>query len=303
MPQRTGPSGDYVRLAVLVIVGTVLGLSVGDALIKRISADLVLWQIFVLRSLLAIPVLWVVLATRYPTVSLVPRVPAWTALRSAMLTFMWVAYYAALPHIDLSIAAAAYYTSPIFITLFAAPLTGDAVGRAGWCAIALGFAGVALILKPWSGTFNLYALLPLIAAILYALSMILTRTKCRDEHPLVLSVALNVSFIAAGLLFTGVLAVLGRAVDPAPFLSGVWGPVGGPEMAALVVLAVAILIGSVGAAIAYQLGPPSVVATFDFAYVAFAALWGVLLFSELPDAVAIAGIALIVIAGIIAVRR
>ncbi len=45
-------------------------------------------------------------------------------------------------------------------------------------------------------------------------------------------------------------------------------------------LAVAVFIGSVGAAIAYQVGPPATVATFDFAYVGFAGLWGVLFFAE-----------------------
>ncbi len=303
MTRAAAPAGDNLRLAVIVIVATVLGLSLGDALIKQTSASLVLWQIFVLRSLLAIPVLWVVLVLRYPTVSIRPRVPVWTALRSAMLTTMWIAYYAALPHVDLSLAAAVYYTAPIFITLFAAPLLGEAVGRAGWLAIALGFAGVALILKPWDGTFNLYALLPLAAAVLYALSMILTRSKCRDEHPLVLSAILNLTFILAGLLATGLWAVTGDPAGAGSFLSGSWGPLGTAEMAALVVLTLSILIGSVGAAIAYQLGPPSVVATFDFAYVGFAAMWGFLFFAEAPDRTAIAGMALIVAAGIIAVRR
>ena len=303
MPPQAAARSDDVKLAVAVIVVTVLGLSFGDALIKQASAELGLWQIFVLRSLLALPLLWLVLAVRYPAVSLRPRVPIWTAARSLMLTVMWVAYYAALPHIELSIAAAVYYTAPIFITLFAALFVGEQVGRAGWCAIVLGFCGAALILKPWSGAFNLYALLPLLAAVLYALSMILTRTKCRDEHPLVLSAALNVAFVVAGLLATAGLAILGDPAGAPSFLSAAWVSLGWPEVAALLVLTLAILIGSIGAAVAYQLGPPSVVATFDFAYVGFAALWGLLLFAEVPDRIAVTGIGLIVGAGIIAVRR
>ena len=79
-----------------------------------------------------------------------------------------------------------FYTLPIFITLFAALFIGDRIGLMGWGSVLLGFAGVALILKPTPNGFNGYALLPLVSAILYALTVILTRTKCREEHPLVL---------------------------------------------------------------------------------------------------------------------
>lgn len=68
-------------------------------------------------------------------------------------------------------------------------------------------------------------------------------------------------------------------------------------------LSAAVVIGSVGAAIAYQAGPSSIVSTFDFSYLAFAALWGLLFFGEVPDAITLGGIILIASAGILAVRR
>lgn len=116
---------DNLPLAVGVIILTVLALSLGDALIKLRSGDFVIWQIFVLRSLLAIPLLVFFMAVkdrqslRIPDV-LWPAAMLWTAGRSLLLVAMWVSYYVALPHLSLSIAAAAYYTLPIFITLFAA---------------------------------------------------------------------------------------------------------------------------------------------------------------------------------------
>ncbi|MBT7648600.1 MAG: DMT family transporter, partial [Rhodospirillaceae bacterium] len=68
-------------------------------------------------------------------------------------------------------------------------------------------------------------------------------------------------------------------------------------------LATAVIIGSVGAAIAYQVGPPTIVATFDFAYVGFAAIWGFVFFAEVPGAVTVAGMILIVVAGLLVTRR
>ena len=180
---------DNVRLAVAAVLGSNLALSLSDAAIKLISADFVLWQIFVIRSIIAIPLLIAVIRLRSRSTSLAPRHFGWVALRSLMLTFMWVAYVSALPHLALGVAAITLYTLPIFITIFAALFIGDRIGLMGWGSVLLGFAGVLLILKPTPDGFNGYALLPLVSAILYALAMILTRTKCREENPLVLSLS------------------------------------------------------------------------------------------------------------------
>ena len=306
MKQVTYSDGDNIKLAVFAIIFTVFALSLGDALIKQISADFPLWQIFVVRSLIAIPVLIVVIKARYQSVSLKPLNIGWTALRSLMLTFMWVAYYTALPHVALSVAAAVYYTLPLFITLFAALFIGEKVGVQGWIAVLLGFCGVLLILKPQAEDFNPYALLPLISAILYAFAMIITRTKCKNESPLVLSFGLNVSFIGVGALAIFLIWLWGPSnaeTEAYPFLLGRWISMGTQEWLAGGLLATAVIIGSVFAAIAYQSGPSSIVSTFDFAYLAFAALWGFLFFAEVPDAITVVGIILIATAGILAVRR
>ncbi|MEN5300111.1 hypothetical protein ABE530_17455 [Brucella sp. TWI559] len=68
-------------------------------------------------------------------------------------------------------------------------------------------------------------------------------------------------------------------------------------------LTAALLIGSIGAAVAYQNGPPSVIGTFDFAYVGFAVIWGMIFFAEVPDVTSTLGITLIVGAGILSLRQ
>jgi drug/metabolite transporter (DMT)-like permease len=223
-----------------------------------------------------------------------------------MLAVMWVAYYAALPHVALSVAAAVYYTLPLFITLFAAMFIGERVGAHGWLAVSIGFCGVLFILKPQGEDFNSYALLPLISAVLYAFAMILTRTKCRGEHPLVLSLSLNTAFIGVGALAT----LMNTAFPPSaanieanPFLFGQWTAMGFTDWLVMGLLAASTLVGSIGAAIAYQAGPASIVSTYDFTYLAFATMWGFIFFAEFPDAISVGGIVLIAAAGILAVRR
>jgi drug/metabolite transporter (DMT)-like permease len=293
---------DNLPLAVAVIIFTVLALSLGDALIKFTSGEFVIWQIFVLRSLLVLPVLLIYLWAKAPNALTIPPALGWTTLRSLMLVGMWIAYYLALPKLDLSIAAAAYYTLPIFITLFSAALIGDRISLLGWAAVTIGFLGVLLILRPKAGDFNLYALLPLVSAVLYALSMILTRTKCRAVNPLMLSVALNLTFVVVGTL--AALSIMVFAPEPRQgFLLAPWAEMASGEWLSMALLATAILIGSVGAAIAYQNGPPAVIGTFDFAYVGFALLWGMVFFAEVPDLLSLIGIVLIVLAGIMSLRQ
>jgi drug/metabolite transporter (DMT)-like permease len=293
---------DNIPLAVGTIIFTVFALSLGDALIKLTSGNFVIWQIFVIRSIIVVPCLIFYLSIKERAVVWLPDALGWTILRSLLLVVMWIGYYISLPHLTLSVAAATYYTLPIFITLLSAAFIGDTISRTGWLAVFLGFLGVLLILRPSAGDFNWFALLPLLSAILYALAMILTRTKCRAEHPIVLSLALNITFIFVGSVSAAFIMTFPDEARQG-FLFSPWAMMGVSEWISMSLLAVAILIGSVGAAIAYQNGPPSMIGTFDFAYVGFAVLWSVVFFGDIPDSISILGMVLIVSAGIMSLRQ
>ena len=169
----------------------------------------------------------------------------------------------------------------------------------------IGFVGVLLVLQPRPSDFNWYSLLPVTSAILYALAMILTRSRCRHENILVLSLWLNLTMFVCGLVVSAALMITHQPAQgggSTDFLTGVWSTMGVREWLVIGMLSIAILIGSIGAAYAYQNGEPATIATFDFAYVAFAVLWGVILFQELPGKVGALGMLLIIVAGVLAVR-
>jgi drug/metabolite transporter (DMT)-like permease len=297
---------DNLKFAIGAILFGCFALSLGDALVKQQSATFGLWQIFLMRSLLAIPVLIYLLRMHSGVDPIMPQHLGWTLLRSLILAIMWVFYFAALPHIEFAVAAASFYTLPIFITVFAALFLGEKISARGWFAVMLGFAGTLLILQPQADDFNSWTLLPLVSAILYAMAMILTRSKCHSEKPTVLSLWLNFSFIGIGAMALSGLQLWSPTVDTIslnPFLFGAFTPMGLGEWLTMGILAIAILIGSIGAAIAYQNGPASVVSIFDFSYVGFAALWGFLLFAEVPANLVIIGIVMIIAAGIISSRQ
>ncbi|MEM8973790.1 MAG: DMT family transporter [Pseudomonadota bacterium] len=294
---------DNVRVGVATIVGTVLALSLGDALIKALGGGggVGIWQLFAVRSLLAFPVLLFGSLLIFGADRLKPRSIPWIAVRSTLLALMWIAYYLSLPLLPLAVAAAAYYTLPLFIVAFAAVFAGEAVGRAQWAGVVLGFLGILLVLRPRGEAFHWAALLPILAAILYAAAMILTRTKCLREHPAALALGLNATFILFGSAGLVLGALLG--FDSAGFLTTSWVVMSFDEWRNIAILAALILVASVGTAVAYQSAPASTIGTFDFAYVGFAVIWGAVFFDERPDTVAVIGIALIVVAGVLAVRR
>lgn len=271
-----------------------------DAMVKLASSELTLWQIFAARSLVAAPVLLVVLVATGTNMKL--RAPRWAVIRSGLLVLAWLTLYASFPVLDLSVAAVAVYTGPIMIALLSAALIGEPVTGRQWGGVLLGFLGVVAILRPGSEAFSWFTLLPLLAAVFYALAMVLTRSKCQDEAPLALALTLHGSFVVVGLAATAVLAALDLGGDTKaafPFLLGDWAPMGWPEWGLMALLGVLSAAYFAGVARAYQIAPPSIIATFDYAYLISAALWGFVFFSEEPDSLTIAGMALITIAGLL----
>ena len=324
------PAHDHIKTAVAAIILAVFALSFGDALIKRFSVEVSLWQIFIMRSALALPVVWLMMKTApiatalaateqrgvttkhrgvttkhrgTTTVALLPRNPGWTLLRSALVAFMMIAFQSSLPYLPLSTAAAGLYTLPLFITLFTALFSGERVRASGWLAIGIGFAGMLLILRPQTGAFNTYALLPIVSAVLYALVMMLTRTRCVDEHPLSLAFHALIAYTIVGAAMLLFLPWLALPIETNPFLLSGWRAPHATDWVVMALLAVVMLVGLTCGAMAYQRAPPPIIAAFDFSYLPFAALWSIVFFSEFPDAVTLFGMLLITVGGMLALRR
>ncbi|MER9074170.1 DMT family transporter [Mesorhizobium sp. M0904] len=292
---------DRVGIAVTVMILTDLTLSIADAIIKITISVMPLSQFIFLRSCVTIPLLISMMKWRLPQVSLSPASPGWAMVRSSLLLSSLLIYYASLSRLDFSIAAAVYYTIPLFITLFAAFWVREPVGLQGWLGVALGFVGVLLMLKPQAGDISKHTLMPLAAAILYALAMGLTRTRTRAENPFVLALTFNlIAIVLAG--GASLAAIIAGTDGGQSLLIGEWVPMGWSQWALMVLLSITMLIGSVCTAVAYQCAPSAIISTCDFSYLAFAVLWGVLLFSERLDGASMLGIGLIALAGIIVIR-
>lgn len=283
---------------VAAILATVFAMALTDAFVKHASADMTLWQIYVLRSPLVLPFLLALSRGRLQV-----RRSGWILLRSLALALMYLGIYAAIPLLDLSVIAASLYTGPLFIVALSALFLREPVTARHWTAIATGFAGVLLIVRPAASDFTPLSLIPVSAALLYAAAAVLTRAKCAATPALTLALWLNLTLFAFGGLASLVIVWTGGGAEAGyPFLFGDWSPMTAGDWRLIAVLALLMVAVSIGLARAYQSPRPQVIATFDYAYLPFAAFWGCVFFGEVPDLTTAAGMTLIALAGMIVLR-
>ena len=300
-------AGQRVSFGIFLIIATALTISLQDLVFKLFSGALTLWQIFTVRGLMAISVLLLMGLARGRARQFVRvAVQPWPLLRSLCLTATFLAFYAAIPFLNLSTVGAANYVAPIFVALLSAYVIGERVGPLGWVGVFLGFAGVITLLQPGTDAFSAYALLPVVGAAFYAVGHIVTRVRCRNLPVAALALSLNITMCLAGALISLVLLLFALPAELAasnPYLFGSWVQVGPTDWLVLALLAgFTITIGMMLAA-AYQAAPPAVIATFEYSYLVFVALWDVLFFGQSPTLLSLSGMAMIVVAGLLVTRR
>lgn len=295
---------DQIAQGVVIILASVAAMAFADAVVKLVSSDLTVWQVFAARSMFAVPCL---LALGYfKAVAFNAVFNKWVFVRSALLVLTWLAFYASLPVLKLSVAAVAVYTNPILTALLSAVVLGERVSKRQWLGVAVGFAGVAAILRPGTDAFTWLIIFPLLGAVFYSAAMVLTRSKCQDDNAINLALGLHGSFIVTGLIATATLAVINldaASVEAYPFLLAGWNPMGLNEWALMAFLGVLSAAFFLGVARAYQIAPPQIIGTFDYAYLVSAAIWGFVFFAEKPDGFTIVGMVLITIAGLLVAER
>lgn len=298
MDGRTSLQSSGTVLGVVLILMSVTAMAFADALIKFVSRDVSVWQVFAVRAASAI--LFLYLLMKVLGQKFIIRSWVWVLARSVLLVTTWLLYYSSLPFLDLAVAAVAVYTSPIIITVLAVFITGAHIAPRQWLGIFTGFLGVFAVLNPGAEDFNWAVILPLMAALCYSASILVTSAKCRDEDSLLLAITLNGVFLAAGLMGIILFTALGLSEDTtssAPFVLLGWKNSGWFEI--LVIMGLGCLSGLyfMGVAKAYQIAPPQIVATFDYGYLISAVFWGFIFFHETPGGITWVGIGLITAAG------
>ncbi len=267
--------------AILLMIAAIFMFTTMDALAKllagRIGTMPTLWARYLGQTLvvfiLVLPRLRTILRTRYPRLQLA---------RSVYLMCATILFFFGISNIGLAEASAIMSTNPLFITLGAAVFLGERFGIRRAVAIAAACIGAFLVIRPGADVFTPYSLLPLGAAVCYSAYALTTRFVGRDED------AWTSLFYTA--LFGAV--ALSAAV---PFF---WQTPAPSDLLIMLGIALCGTAGQLALIRALMAGEAGMLAPFAYFGLVFSTFYGATIFGDWPDALTIAGGAIIAGAGL-----
>ncbi len=283
------------RRAILLIVTAMVAFAVQDAFVKKIVEVASVWQAQLIRSIAVLILLWLIAASVSKRQELWPTQWFWPIARGGFMCGAYILFYASLPFLSLSQASASFFIGPMLITLFAALLLSEPIGPRRAIAIVVGFAGVLCIVQPGSDI-NLAALMPVGAAVCYAIGVVVTRWRCRADPAFSLSMVHNgvytvVAIVAVSLI--GLVPFTDETRVAYPALTNGWGPLPWLIFGMLIVTSFTHIIGMQSSVRAYQMADASKIAPFEYTYLAIVPILDFLVWQTLPSTMTLLGMALI----------
>ena len=270
--------------------------------IKLISGNYALHQIILIRSIIAILFILLVFVPidggfKY----LLTKRLGLHLLRGFGLVIANLCFFTALVTVPLGEAKAIFFVAPLLITALSVFLIREEVGLSSWIAVLLGLFGVIIILRPGFEEFNPGYILPLVAALTYALVQVITGKMGENEKASSMAFYIQLIFIVVSSLF-GLFFGDGHLADPShPIINYLFRPWTIPSWVdGMIMIGIGLLSG-VGAYFisqAYRISKGSVVAPFEYVALPIAIFWSITLFGDWPDMISWMGIVLIAGAGI-----
>ena len=264
------------------------GFVTNDMLVKLASATLPTGQIIFLRGcMITVLVFAIALVTgalsRLRTVAH-PAV-AWRTVGEVFSTLL---YLTALFHMPIADATAIVQAMPVVFTVVAALFLGEYVGWKRWLAVTTGFIGILLIVRPGGEGIDPYSLFAVAA-----LAFLVVRDVATRRIPF------GVSSIAVTLITAIFVTTSGGVLG----LTEVWVLPEGRTLLLLGSAAVMLTVGYFFVIEGVRYGDVAAVAPFRYTNLLWAVIYGVVIWGEVPDALALTGIALIVASGLVVVVR
>ena len=215
-------------------------------------------------------------------------------------------FFLGLAEIPLSEATAIFFISPLIITIFSVIFLSEKVGPWRWFAVAMGLVGALVMLRPTPSSFQWAALFPVGAAFCYAGLHTLTRKMSGTEKASTMSFYIQLTFVITASLMGLIFGDGQYAQQDSASLQFLLRPWVWPEPFDLMVMSgvgVASGIGGYFISQAYRLSEAALIAPIEYTALVLSIFWGITIFGEWPDAVAWAGIALILGGGLLMLWR
>jgi drug/metabolite transporter (DMT)-like permease len=273
-PARTRIAGIGLMLLAM------LAFSFADALGKKIVASYPVGELLLLRALAGLAVLSPLIWRQRAAFTRLER-PGLQLARTLIAACEVAVFFLATAYLPLADVITFYLASSLFVSVGAALFLGETIDRARVIAIVIGFVGVLIALQPSSQTMTWPALIAILASVLFAGLLLLTR-YLRNTPDMVL----------ASQQFVGTL-LLGAALAPSGWIT--------PAPADWIWFALAGMVSALGLLCvnrSLRLAPASVVVPYQYTMIVFAAGFGWLMFGDVPSLATLAGVAVIIGAGL-----
>lgn len=273
----------------LLMMGSMAAFTVNDTLVKAAGQDLPLFQLVAMRGLLATALVFLLarhLGALHLRFSAHDKVlVAVRSLSELLATFFFLT---ALMHMPLANVTAVLQALPLTVTLGAALFFAEPIGWRRILAIAMGFAGMLLIVRPGPDGFSLYALYALVAVMCVTARDLITRRMSPEVPSMVVTLA------------TSLTITLAAAV--ASVFQG-WVPVAAPTGLLIGSAAIFVLLGYLFSVMVMRVGEVGFVAPFRYTSLIWALVLGWAVFGDWPDRLTMLGAVLVVGAGLFTLFR
>jgi S-adenosylmethionine uptake transporter len=280
-PEAAGAVGPLLALLGFAVY------ALHDVVIKHLSGTYNVMQIAFFAALFSLPLLATMLVHDPQPGTLRARNPGWIALRTLGVVGSGVMGFYAFSTLPMAQAYAIFFAAPLIVTLLSIPFLGERVGPRRGVAVAVGLAGVLIVLRPGFVSLSPGHGAALLAAVSTAIVAVSSRRIGRQERAAVLMLwPLLANVVVMG-------AALPWVYRPAPLVD----LAGMAVIAALGFVAMLLLIA------AYRRAEAAIVAPMQYSQMLWAVFYGVLIFAEWPDLWTLVGGGVIIASGLYIVLR
>jgi len=273
----------------LYMVLSMAGFTINDTLIKSIDNALPVSEVMAIRGLILTVLIFVLLVYNGFLSRIKEVLTPLIGLRASMELFATLAFLTALPLLPFASLSAILQALPLVVTLGAALVFGEKVGWRRWLAIAIGFIGVLIIIRPGSSVFQIASVF-MVISVLFAAARDLATRALPETTPSLLVSGATATLVT---LFGGALTTV----------QGNWQPVTTEQGITLAFAAGFLFFGYQFVIMAMRIGEVAYVVPFRYTSLLWAIGLGYLIFDEIPDVYTLLGSAVVVSMGLFTLYR
>jgi drug/metabolite transporter (DMT)-like permease len=270
----------------LVLASTVF-LGTSDVTAKYLSATLPSIEITWIRFLVFALIMTPAMIPGSPLFAMQTGRLGLHLLRGMTILGSSLFFISGLRFLPIAEASATGFVAPLFVTALSIIFLSEKVGMRRWIATAVGLIGVLIILRPGTGAFHPAAFFPLVSALAWACTLIITRMMSGTERAV--TVMAYSSIVGLCIL---------SALVPFVWVTPTW-----HDIAFGILIGVASTAGQWIVVLAFRYADASVLAPFSYTQLLWVSVLGYFIFGEVPDAYTITGAAFIVASGLYTAHR